>query len=148
MAFRFRLQPVLDHRAHLEDLALNRFAARLQAQAECERHIAWLQKEMRRARQELYEREQEGMPAKDYILANEYVTVLRLQVMREQSRLPLLKAQTEQARQEVVEATRGRKVLEALRDRHRQEYEREERLAEQRLLDEVAVGAYVRRMEL
>ncbi len=148
MAFSFRLQTVLDHRAHQEDLALNQFAVKLQAQAECERHISWLQKEMRRARQELYEREQRGMPAKDYILANEYVTVLRLQVMREQARLPVLKALTEQARQALVEATRGRKVLEALRDRHRREYDREQLLAEQRLLDEVAVGAYTRRMEI
>lgn len=148
MAFRFRLQTILDHREHLEDLAMQRFGVKLQAQAECERHIAWLQKEMRRARQELYDREQEGMPAKDYILANEYVTVLRLQVLREQARLPLLQAETEAARQELVEATRARKVLEALRDNHRAEHDREQLLAEQRLLDEVAVGAYVRRLEL
>jgi flagellar FliJ protein len=148
MAFRFRLQTVLEHRTHLEDLAMQRFGVKLQAQAECERHIAWLQKEMRRARQELYDREQAGMPAKEYILANEYVTVLRLQVLREQARLPLLKAETEAARQELVEATRARKVLEALRDSHRAEYDREQLLAEQRLLDEVAVGAYVRRLEL
>jgi flagellar FliJ protein len=148
MAFRFSLQTILDHRGHLEDLALQRFGAKLQAQAECERHVAWLQKEMRRAREELYDREQAGMPAKDYILANEYVTVLRLQVMREQARLPMLKAETEAARQELVEATRARKVLEALRDNHRAEYDHEQLLAEQRLLDEVAVGAYVRKLEL
>lgn len=145
MAFRFRLQTVLDHRQHLEDLVLNRFAIKLQAQQECERHIAWLQKELMRARTELYEKEQEGMPAKEFILANEYVTVLRLQVMREQARLPMLQAETEAVRQELVEATKARKVLEALRDRHRMEYDNEQRLAEQHLLDEVAVGAYVRR---
>lgn len=148
MAFRFRLQSVLEHRAHLEDMALNRLAVRLKAQADCEKQIAWLGTEMRRARQELHEREREGMPAREFILANEYVTVLRLQSLREQARLPELKALTEKARAELVEATRARKVLEALRDRHRQEYERQERLAEQRLLDEVAVGAYVRRLEL
>jgi flagellar protein FliJ len=148
MAFRSSLQTILDHRGHLEDLALQRFGVKLQAQAECERHVAWLQKEMRRAREELYDREQAGMPARDYILANEYVTVLRLQVMREQARLPILKAEAEAARQELVEATRARKVLEALRDQHRAEYDHEQLLAEQRLLDEVAVGAYVRKLEL
>ena len=146
MAFVFRLQTVLEHRLHLEDLALNEFARRQRAQQECQRHIAWLGEELKRARLELAQREQEGMPAKDYILANEYVTVLRLQVMREQARLPMLEAASEQARLRLVEATRDRKVLETLRARHKAEYDREQLVAEQRLLDEVAVGAYTRRM--
>lgn len=145
MAFVFRLQSVLEHRRHLEDKAFNVFALKLKAQQESERHIAWLGEELGRARRELAQREQEGMAAKDYILANEYVTVLRLQAMREQARLPMLQAQTEEARLKLVEATRQRKVMESLRDSHRAAYDREQLLAEQRLLDEVAVGAFARR---
>lgn len=145
MAFRFRLQAVLDHRQHLEDLAFNVFAQMQKVQQQCELHIAWLGDEMRRARLDLAEREQAGMPAKDFIMANEYVTVLRLQVMREQARLPVLKAQTEQARQKLVEATKKRKVLESLRATHRADYDREELMQEQRLLDEVAVGTFARK---
>lgn len=145
MAFVFRLQTVLDHRRHLEDLAFSHFAHFQKVQQQCELHLAWLGDEMVRARHELSGREQQGMPAKDFILANEYVTVLRLQVLREQARLPVLKAQTEEARQKLVEATKNRKVLEALRDTHRADYDRQELLQEQRLLDEVAVGAFARR---
>ena len=36
-------------------------------------------------------------------------------------------------------------LLESLRDNHRAAYDREQLLAEQRLLDEVAVGAFARR---
>lgn len=146
MAFVFRLATVLEHRGHLEDMALNALAVRQRALRECQEHIAWLQREMLRAREELWQREQVGMAARDYVLANEYVTVLRLQVLRNQARLPALEAEKEQARLKLVEATRARKVLESLRDRHRMEYDEEQRRAEQRILDEVAVGAYVRRM--
>ncbi|MFH1033270.1 MAG: flagellar export protein FliJ [Pseudomonadota bacterium] len=145
MGFVFRLQTVLDHRHHLEDLAFAQFAHFQKVQQQCELHLAWLGDEMTRARFDLAGREQAGMPAKDFILANEYVTVLRLQVLREQARLPMLKAQTEEARLKLVEATKDRKVLESLRDTHRADYDRQELLAEQRLLDEVAVGSFARR---
>ncbi len=148
MGFVFRLQTVLDHRLHLEDLALNELAKHLKAQQDCESQIAWMNEELKRARQELTEKEARGIRAQDYILANEYVTVIRLQTMREQSRLPLLRLNTEQARAKLIEATRARKVLETLKDRHRAQWEREQLALEQKLLDEVAVGRFARRQAI
>lgn len=145
MAFRFRLQSVLDHRSHLEDLALHAFAAKLGSQNECERHVAWLEKEHRRARQEINHLEVKGMPAREFVLANEYTTVLRLQSMREQARLPMLEADTEKARQKFLIATRDRKALDNLRKRHLKRFDMEQIKAEGRLLDEAAVGAFLRR---
>lgn len=148
MGFVFRLQTVLDHRLHQEDLALNELAKHLKAQQDCESQIAWMNEELKRARQELTEKEARGIRAQDYILANEYVTVIRLQTMREQSRLPLLRLNTEQARAKLIEATRARKVLETLKDRHRAQWEREQLALEQKLLDEVAVGRFARRQAI
>jgi flagellar FliJ protein len=148
MAFRFRLQSVLDHRRHLEDLALHGFAAKLGVQKECERHVAWLEQEHKRARQELNQREIKGMPANEFVLANEYTTVLRLQSLREQARLPMLKAETEKARKKLLSATRNRKALQSLRKRHLARYQREELQIEGRILDEAAVGSFVRRERL
>lgn len=145
MAFKFRLESVLDHRRHLEDKALHAFARELKVQRECERHIDWLEREHRRARQDLEKRELSGMPAPQFQLANEYATVLRLQALREQARLPMLRAAVEAARAKLIEAQRDRKVLEALRDRHRLRWEREQLKAEQKMIDEAAVSAYIRR---
>ena len=147
MVFRFRLQAVLEHRRHLEDLALNEYAQKLTAQRQCQQQIDWLKQEHARARAELQVKERQGMPAKDFILANEYVTVLRLMAMREQSRLPLLEAEVAEARDKLRQATIDRKVMESLRERHLARWEREQLLNEQRLLDEAAVGAFVRRDE-
>ncbi|MGD8562093.1 MAG: flagellar export protein FliJ [Desulfarculaceae bacterium] len=145
MAFRFRLQSVLDHRRHLEDMAMAYLAEKLGAQKECENQLSWLAGELLRARDDLIQRETSGMPAKEYALANEYVTVLRLQVLRQKSRLPMLQADTEQARQKLVEATRSRKVLEILHNKHLARYQKQQLKMEQNILDEAAVGAYVRR---
>ena len=146
MAFHFRLQSVLEHRRHQQEVAMAAMAVRLKSQHECEQQIAWLENEFRSARTELTKRETKSMSAKDFVLANEYVTVLRLTALREQARLPGLKTETEKARLELVEAERKSRVLEKLRERHKAAYDQRELKMEQRLLDEVAVGAYARRM--
>ena len=145
MAFKFRLQSVLEHRRHLEDEAMHEFARQLHKQKECERHIAWLEEEHRRARRRLFPREYSGMPAPEFQMLNEYSTVLRLQALREQARLPMLQARTEAARQKFIEARRDRKALDLLRKKYLQRYLREQLRAEQKMIDEAAVGAYLRR---
>ncbi len=144
MAFKFRLQSVLNHRLHLEDMAKNELAIKVQARNQCEQRMSWLREEMGRIRRDLAEREQQGMSASDFILANEYVTVLRLQGLREQSRLPMLVSEEDVARAALLKAVKDRKALEILLKRDKEEYNLAQLAAEQALLDEVAVGAYVR----
>ncbi len=145
MAFKFRLQSVLDHRAHLEELALNEFALHIKAERECQDQIAWLESEHRRARAKITDMGVKGMSAPEFQLANEYSTVLRLQAMREQARLPRLQAETQEARLKLMEARKDRLVLDTLRKRHRRRYDYEQLLAEQRLIDEAAVSGFLRR---
>ena len=144
MAFKFRLQSVLNHRLHMEDMAKNELAVHVQARNQCEQRILWLREEMGRIRRDLAEREQKGMSASDFVLANEYVTVLRLQGLREQSRLPMLQGEEDQARAALLKAVQNRKALEVLLKRDKNDYNLAQLAQEQALLDEVAVGAYVR----
>jgi flagellar FliJ protein len=144
MAFKFRLQPVLNHRLHLEDKAKAELGLCLQAQKQCEERIIWLREEMLRIRRNMTAREKTGMDANSFILNNEYVTLLRLQALREEARMPLLIAQSNQARSALVEAMQNRKALELLLERDKKEYEKALAAMERNLLDEVAVGAYAR----
>lgn len=144
MAFKFRLQSVLNHRLHLEDMAKNELGMRVQARNQCEQRILWLREEMGRIRFDLSEREQKGMSASDFVLANEYVTILRLQGLREQSRLPMLISEEDAARTALLKAVQNRRALEVLLERDKKEYNVAQLAAEQALLDEVSVGAYVR----
>ena len=145
MAFTFRLESVLEHRRYLEDLARQEFARKLGSQKECENQIEWLTNEHHKARAELFEKEAKGMPAKQFVLSNEYVTVLRLTATRESARLPMLKEETEVARQALLKASTNRKALESLRGAHKKRWEREQLLMEQKILDEAAVNSYLRK---
>jgi flagellar FliJ protein len=144
MAFKFRLQPVLNHRLHLEDKAKAELGLCLQAQKQCEERIIWLREEMLRIRRNMTSREKTGMDASSFILNNEYVTLLRLQALREEARMPLLITQSNQARSALVAAMQNRKALELLMERDKKEYEKALAATERNLLDEVAVGAYAR----
>jgi flagellar FliJ protein len=145
MAFKFRLQPVLNQRLHMEDKAKSELGLCLQEQKRCEERISWLREEMLRIRRHMLEAQAEqGMDASSFILNNEYVTLLRLQALREEAKLPMLMNQSEQARAALVKAMQNRKALELLLERDKKEYERALAALERNLLDEVAVGAYAR----
>ena len=148
MAFKFRLQSVLNHRLYLEDMARSEMVLCIQAKRDCEDRILWLREEMLRIRRDMTEKEKNGINASSFILTNDYVTVLRLQALREEAKLPMINARVEEARLKLVKAVQNRKVLETLCDRDRGEYNRAQLAAEQNLLDEVAVGAYVRGQSL
>jgi flagellar FliJ protein len=145
MGFKFRLQSVLDHRAHLEELALNDFALHIKAERECQEQIGWLESEHRIARAKITDMDVAGMSAPEFQLANEYATVLRLQAMREQARLPRLQAETHESRKKLMEARKNRLVLDTLKKRHRKRYDYEQLMNEQRQIDEAAVAGYIRR---
>jgi flagellar FliJ protein len=145
MAFKFRLQPVLNQRLYMEDKTKAELGLRLQEQNQCEARISWLREEMLRIRRRmLAAQEEQGMDASSFILNNEYVTLLRLQALREEARLPMLIGQANQARAALVKAMQNRKALELLMERDKKEYEKALAVMERNLLDEVAVGAYAR----
>jgi flagellar protein FliJ len=145
MPFRFRLQSVLEHRAHQKEMAMAKLAEQLGLQRKCREQIAWLRQESERARQELGLREGRGVSAREFILANDYLTVLRLHGLREEARLPGLVAQAQEARAELIEAQRDHRALEILREQHLSEYRREQMRQDQILLDEAAINSHARK---
>lgn len=136
---------MLDHRKHTEELAQAELAKRLKAEHDCTKQLEWISGEVSRRRDQLAERSAAGMPAHEYALAGDYATTLRIQQMRQSSRLGLLKAETELARGKLLKATRNRKALDVLRERHLSQYLDNERRLEQIALDEVAVRNFSRK---
>jgi flagellar FliJ protein len=145
MAFHFNLQSVLDHKTHLEELAQHDLAARQAVLTQCEERLAWLGEELKRAQAKLKKKDTKGVTANEFVMANEYSTVLRLQALAQKAKIPMLQADVEQARLKLVEATKERKALELLKEKHKARFLRQELLAEQRILDEVAITAFSRR---
>jgi flagellar FliJ protein len=74
-----------------------------------------------------------------------YLISLDERIMRQQQKLEQAKKVSDSIRARVVTATSNRKILESLKDKHLMEYRQELARAEQNLLDEVGIAAYIRK---
>jgi flagellar protein FliJ len=145
MAFRFRLQSVLQYKQKVEDDRKLEMAALLTEVAEQELRLAALDADRERVRAEVLN----GMAGEVDIEAvargfrhAEWLDELRL---RQAELIAELRQRIEAKRQEVVEAMQGRQALEKLRDRDRASYEAELLHAEQTLMDELSTSRYAAR---
>lgn len=74
-----------------------------------------------------------------------YLISLDERIMRQQQKLEQAKKVSDSIRARVVTATSNRKILESLKDKHLMEYRQELARAEQNMLDEVGIAAYIRK---
>jgi flagellar FliJ protein len=138
--FRFRLQPVLEHRRRLEELAQIELA---QAQAVQQREEAALQSLHERARLAVDRLEQQRLAGpldiEVLLLGMRYLDVLKGQADRQQQVVERLREQAEAKRQALIGSMQQRKVLEQLRERQRNAFLLEQRRQEARQVDELVV---------
>lgn len=71
-----------------------------------------------------------------------YLDLARNKIARQEEQVRLAAAETEKKRLDLVEAVKDRKTLEKLKDKAREEFLREEQLAEQKIVDEIVSYAY------
>jgi flagellar protein FliJ len=147
-AFQFRLETLLRLRMAERDERRADLAKALRAEAMLQGELRQIESEQADARVKVREQSAPGAADVDGLLrTNRYQLVLKARRGQLEGQLAQVRAELERRRQALLEADRGVRVLEKLRERqlaaHR---EREERL-EIKVLDEVAVGAFNRRRE-
>jgi len=145
--FIFSLQPLLQHRLHIEK-EHQRKVAEIQQQAnELRNHIQETQRRILEQNRKLTADQLLGPLDLAYI-ANEkrYVNTLQLVIVNTLQRLTLVERSIAAARAELLEAARARKVIEKLREKHftrwREELDRKE-IAE---LDEIGTQLALRQL--
>lgn len=144
--FKFALQAVLDSRVHAE-------REKQRQLAEIERERLALEDRLRSVQGHLASGKREVREALSAGVVS--ISTVRLQAQagigweaearRVVVELAALHRRLERARQELLEATTARRSLELLRDRRHAEWQRSRRLAEDRVLDELATMRSVRR---
>ncbi|MBD5641372.1 MAG: flagellar export protein FliJ [Desulfovibrio sp.] len=135
MAFKFKMQKVLDYRSQLEEEAKVRLAdaqARLDA---CSRQLRALEDELAAAEEKAAG---EALQAADFWLHDQYIKGLKAdkKVLAMQERM--LAQLREEARQHLAACAVDRKVLEKLSEKHKIQYYRAEQKQELNFNDEIA----------
>jgi flagellar FliJ protein len=143
--FQFRLQGYLDLKEKMEDQRKMEYG---QAAAVLEREkqkLTRFEKERQTSLDTLRVKLQAGGAgfAPDEITRTQgYLDLARNKIARQEEQVRLAAAETEKKRLDLVEAVKDRKTLEKLKDKAREEFLREEQLAEQKIVDEIVSYAY------
>ena len=141
--FRFRLDPVLDQREHAENERAADHARALADQLTAQRvHDELLDK--RDALRGQLLAEHAAFDAETLRATYAHLDYLDRALAASQQRVDACLAETERARERLVDAAKDRKVLSTLKDRRRETFDRDAALAEQRELDDANARAFER----
>ena len=136
MAFRFKLQKILEYREQLEDQARVALARIQQLYIEEERRSEALKALLSEQETTLYSNAL--LPAGERWLLEHFIRGVRDDLQSSQIRLRTLAQMMAEAQQTLRARAKDKKILEKLKARQRERYEIEERSKEQRSYDETA----------
>ena len=139
MAFHFRLQRLLKYRRFLLDQAQLEFLAADRRRREIEREKRLLKEVIVEYRRRWKVAQQEGMDVASFLSYREYLESLEARLPNLEKRLQEARKEVEKHRLIVLEREKDVKMLEKLRDRHREQAELEMRRKDQKVLDEIVV---------
>jgi flagellar protein FliJ len=141
--FEFRLQPLLDQHKHAEDEKQRNFAACGLGLDESRRELDRLIDARRAHTKELAEAAR-LRSAVELRLRDSHLRYLDDAIDAERSRFVELEAACQCAREELIVASRKRRVIEKLKERRRQAFEAEDARREELELDDVNARRYER----
>jgi flagellar FliJ protein len=133
--FEFRLQPLLDWRKRIEAEKQREFAACRRVLEECIAEIEWLRDARRRCGAALAA-SAATRPATELRLHDAYLRAIDAALAQERRRRAKLESVWRRARDELIAATRGCRVIEKLKERLRGRLQAEEARRDELALDD------------
>lgn len=140
MPFRFKMQKVLDYREQLEEEAKVDLALKQQRLEEARALFEGLKRDLRQSEDKLFQAAL--LPAGERWLQEQYVRGLRADVANAALQARMQEQLVDEARKLLAARAVDKKLLEKLKERRNQQYNREEQLKEQRVNDETATLRY------
>lgn len=140
--FNYRLQSTLDLKGKLEEQKKIEFGQAI-ARLEAEKQKKIDLENQKSDNINLFrESIAQGIRPDDLKQYNTYIDVLKIRIKGQDRAIQLAEKAVEKKRLELVEAVQERKKLEKLRERAYEEYVIEEKIAEQKIVDEVVSYRY------
>lgn len=147
MPFRFRYQSLLEHRRHVEQQRQRQLAQRRQRKSELEGMLEEAQNTLRQNKHELAESLRGRVDMSQLGVFARYSVHMSGRGMHVVRHIAEAEKKADQARAELLEATRQVKALELLRDREYEQWKKQQQKKEDQRLDEVAVQSFLRKRE-
>jgi len=140
--YQFNLEPLLNHRRYQEEI-LQKELADLKIRLESENEKLWVLREKKRKTVlQLQKKQTEGRPASEIKLYIDFVEQLSAEMQAQRQKVLSAERDFSRKRQELVAAMKKRKILDRLKEKGLQAYEREQLKKERSMMDEVAAQRF------
>ena len=142
--YRFKLQVLLDYRKRIEE-GLQIELSLIQRELENARQaLLSSQQEKTHYEEELAEREAREVNLQESILYRDYLRGIRKKIQEQRDRVASIKIKFDKKQEELLAATKNRKVLEKVKEKHAKEFIEELQKKERAFDDEVGIRRYQR----
>ena len=142
--YRFNLQVLLDYRKRIEE-GFQIELSLIQRELENARQaLLSSQQEKTHYEEELAEREAREVNLQESILYRDYLRGIRKKIQEQRDRVATIKMEFDKKQEELLAATKNRKVLEKVKEKHAKEFMEELQKQERAFVDEVGIRRYQR----
>ena len=135
----FRLEQVLKFRKEIEKMHQLELAAAKQLHEDARDRLKNEKASLEALAQELAQRQQKGIDAKDLQLYGNFSKKKRQEIQQIRESLPVLEKVVQEKREALLTAAKEKKALEVFKERKMRDLRMEQLLKEQAFLDEIAV---------
>lgn len=142
--YRFGLEPVLNHRKLVEDNLQREVATVKKLLADEKRKLRAYRKAKDRVLEELQHKQRENPTVSEILLYVHFLDRVSREVERQKERVLEVEKSYDQKREDLVEAMKKKKTLEKLKEKRLVEYRHELGREEQKQMNEVGIGQYIR----
>lgn len=143
--FEFKLQTSLDLQQHREEEQQKELLARIDEQKQEESVLLSYEHQIVQLFDEIRQSHTSKLNLEELKLQSDYLPVLQEKAKEQQQVVQRCEEAVATSRGELLEIVRGRKVLEKLKVKHHDIYQKEAAREEQMLLDEMATNAFLRK---
>lgn len=141
----FTMHAVLKYRQQLEDIARQRLYQALEVEARMQAALLQVKEELAELYTSLQKDKEQGTTVDRLILFDHRIEVVQELVASRQSELEKQQVQVAKKRQQLVKASKDRKIMEKLREQQNAAYAQYLEKKETIMLDEIAVLSFARK---
>jgi len=142
--FVFKLESLYNYRQRLEELSRKDLSLAVAQLEEEEKKLDRLREVYRKSSAEMDEKKMNGGGLEEIGLYSNYIEGLRLHISEKEKLIAEYRAVFEQRRDEFIEVSKDRQVMEKLKERSLESYTREKERQEQKDTDEIVSGRFAR----
>ena len=143
----FSLHAVLKYRHQLEDQALQSLAQALEVETLLRQALHQVEEELAELYQDLQRDKEQGTTVDRLILFDQRIDLVKTQVAERRTALEKQQLQVNKRRQQLLKASKDRKVIEKLKEQQNAAYKHHLDKLEAGMLDEIAVLSHERRRQ-